>query len=133
MASPEDTEENIAALAARGVPELEVLVWQQTPLFLSETPPVVGEGQKPPWRLVNRRGAHLITHRLDNRWVTVAAEPFCLAGHLPTLQRNGVRWFRADFRWSPPDAISIPACWSALQSGVVPGSSHTANFPRRLA
>ena len=130
VASPEDTEENIAALAASGAPEIEVLAWQQTPLFLSETPPLVGEGQEPPWTLVNRRGNRLITHRLDNRWVTVAEKPFSLAGHLPALQHNGVRWFRADFLWSPAAAVNIPACWSAMQSGRALDTVHEGNFLR---
>ena len=132
VASPEDTEENIASLTVCGAPDVEVLVWQQTPLFLSETPPVAGEKAEPPWTLVNRRGSRLITHRLDNRWVTVAEKPLCLAGHLPALRRNGVRWFRTDFLWSPPAAGRIPACWSAMQSGRVPDSFHTANFLREL-
>jgi putative protease len=132
VASPEDTEENMAALAAHGAPEIEALVWQQTPLFLSETPPLAGEGREPPWTLVNRRGGRLITHRLDNRWATVAEKPFSLAGHLPALRRHGVRWFRADFLWSPPDAVCIPDCWSAVQSGRILEAVHEGNFLRGL-
>ncbi|MEI8243394.1 MAG: U32 family peptidase [bacterium] len=132
VASPEDTEENIAALAARGAPAIEVLAWQQTPLFLSETPPALGGEPEAPWPLVNRRGNRLFTHRLDNRWVTIAEAPFCLAGHLPDLRRHGVRWFRADFLWSLPH-MDITACWSALQAGHPIAGAHTANFSRGLA
>jgi len=132
VASPEDTEENMAALAVSGAPEIEALAWQQTPLFLSETPPLIGEGHEPPWTLVNRRGGRFITHRLDNRWVTVAEKPFALSGHLPALQRHGVRWFRADFLWSPPGAVCIPTCWSAVQSGRMPEAVHEGNFLRGL-
>jgi len=132
VASPEDTEANITALAAYGAPEIEVLVWQQTPLFVSETPPMVGAGQPSPWTLVNRRGGRMITHRLDNRWVTVAEKPFSLAGHLHGLQRHGVRWFRMDFLWSPPDAVCLPTCWSAVQSGRIPDAVHEGNFLRGL-
>jgi putative protease len=132
VASPEDTEENIAALAAHGAPALEVLAWQQTPLFLSETPPTLGGESGPPGALVNRRGNRLFTHRLDNRWVTIAESPFCLAGHLPALQRHGVRWFRADFLWSLPQ-LDVTACWAALQAGQPIAGTHTANYSRSLS
>ncbi len=130
VASPEDTGENIAALATGGRPEIEALAWQQTPLFISETPPLVNSASPPPWTHINRRGTRLITHRVDNRWVTIAETPFGLAGQLPALQRQGVRWFRADFLWSLPDAMDIPACWNALQAGHLPQPLHTANFLR---
>jgi len=133
VASPEDSDENIAALAAHAKPEIEALVRQQTPLFISETRPIVDAGAEPPWTLVNRRGARLITHRMDNRWVTVGEIPFGLAEHVPALQRHGVRWFRADFLWSPPGAIDIPTCLSAFQSGRGPYAMHTANHLRGLS
>jgi len=132
VASPEDTEENLAAFAAHGAPEIEALAWQQTPLFLSETPPLAGEEREPPWTLVNRRGGRFITHRLDNRWVTVAEKPFSLSGHLPALRRHCVRWFRADFLWSPPGAVCLPAFWSAVQSGRMAEAVHEGNFLRGL-
>ena len=133
VASPEDTEENIFALASRRAPELEVLAWQQTPLFISETPPLVGEKNAPPWTLVNRRGGRLNTHRLDNRWVTIAEVPFCVAAHLPALQRHGVSWFRADFLWSLPAAGTIASCWEELRAGRTPESAHMGNYQRGLA
>ena len=133
VASPEDTEANLAVLAAQAAPAMEVLAWQQTPLFLSETRPLVEAGDGPPWTLTNRRGEQLTTHLLDRRWITVADKPFCLAGHLPALQRQGVHWFRADFLWSPPPASRIPACWEALRAGRTPELFHTANVTHALA
>ena len=108
VAAPEDTEENIASFASQEGPEVEVLAWQHTPLFLSETPPMVASERPPPWRLVNRRGGRLVVHRLDNRWVTVAEESFSQAAALPVLRRNSVRWFRTDFLWSPPNLPGLP-------------------------
>jgi putative protease len=132
VASPEDSAQNLAELAAADGPALEVLAWQQTPLLLSETPPVLEGSPEPPWTLVDRRGGRLLTHRVDARWVTVAAEPFCLAAHLAALRRDGVRWFRADFLWSPPGAVRPADVWRELQAGRVPGTCHTGNFQRQL-
>ena len=135
VASPEDTAENLAALAASGGPELEVVVWQHTPLFLSETAPVTAGAAAPEDGIVfeDRRGGRIITRRLDGRWVTVAREPFCLAAHLDALRRAGVRWFRADFSWSPAGAAEPAAAWRDLRGGRAPAGTHTANFSRGLA
>ena len=108
VAAPEDTEENIAAFASQEGPEVEVLAWQHTPLFLSETPPLVASERPPPWTLASRRGGRLVVNRLDNRWVTVAEEPFSQIDALPRLHRSGVRWFRTDFLWSPPNLPGLP-------------------------
>ncbi len=135
VASPEDVEANIVALAGVPGPAIEVLVWQHTPLFISETAPVLTReaSREAPLMFVNRRGGRVITRVIDARWVTVAEEPFCLAAHQAGLQRAGIRWFRADFAWSPPDTVRLPACWDDLLSGHAPAASHTANFLRGLA
>ena len=132
VASPEDTEENIFAFMAHGAPDVEMLVWQQTPLFLSETPPVLSAGGQSPWTLVNRRGNRIITHSMDQRWVTVAETPFCLSAHQPELHRKGVRWFRADFLWSP-DLSHLATCWEDLRAGRTPAPVHQGNFQRGLS
>ena len=133
VASPEDTQENLLALAACAQPAIEVLAWQQPPLFLSETPPQASTGEQPPWTWVNRRGQRIVTHNLDNRWVTVAETPFCLAAHLPVLQRHGVTWFRADFLWSPPTTVRMATIWNELRAGPTPEPAHQGNYLRGLA
>ena len=110
-----------------------MLAWQQTPLFLSETPPVVDPAQSAPWTLTNRRGGRLITHPIDHRWITIAEKPFSLAGQIAASSLNRLHWFRADFTWSPLATTDIPAIWSTLQSGQSPTAAHTANFLRGLA
>lgn len=135
VASPEDTQSNIVALAAAPGPAVEVLVWQQTPLFISETAPVSAHATPAdaPRVFANRRGSHVITHQIDGRWITVAKHPFCLADHQAGLERAGIRWFRADFAWSPPGTPALPRCWDDLLSGHAPAASHTGNFLRGLA
>ena len=134
VASPEDTADNIAALATAGGPEMEVIVWQNTPLFLSETAPAVKPSpDAASQNFVNRRGGCVTTHRVDGRWITIAEEPLCLIDHVASLRRDGVNWLRADFSWSPQEAVSIALCWDDLRAGRAPARSHTANFLRGLA
>lgn len=131
VTSPEDTEENIAAWMGREGPSAEVLVWQQTPLFLSETQPMAEP--LPPgdrWVFAGRRGGRLETHRVDNRWVTVADTPFCIAGQVPSLRQMGAEWFRVDFAWSPPETAGLTTCWNRLRAGKVPPATHTGNYLR---
>ncbi len=134
VASPEDSETNLAALVGAEGPAVEALVWQQTPLFISETAPVT-PGAAPDEAatiFVNRRGGRVMTYRRDARWVTVAQSPFCLAGHMEDLRRRGVRYARADFSWSPPGAVAVREVWEALRDGRTPAGTHTANFRRVL-
>jgi putative protease len=131
VASPEDSGENLLALAAAPGPTMEVLAWQQTPLFIAETAPLLPGA--PPWRLTTRRGSQLYTHVVDHRWVTIAEEPFGLAAHLPTLQHQGIHWCRADFLWTPPATLHLPTCWQAIQAGTLRPLPALANFSRGLA
>lgn len=131
VTSPEDTGENIAAWMGQPGPAAEVLVWQQTPLFLSETPPLaepIPPGHR--WAFAGRRGGRLETRRVEDRWVTVADSPFCIAGHIPSLRRMGAEWFRVDFAWSPPDAAGLTTCWNRLRAGKAPRATHAGNYLR---
>ena len=133
VSSPEETKENLAAWMGRDGPTAEILVWQQTPLFISETPPLA-EPSSPGnrWIFANRRHARFETHRVDNRWVTVAEDAFCLAGQLAAIERIGACRFRVDFAWSPFDAARLATCWQDLRSGRIPTATHAANFLRGL-
>jgi hypothetical protein len=82
------------------------------------------------WVFADRRGGRLETHRVDNRWATVADSPFCIAGHVSALRKMGAEWFRADFAWSPPDTAILATCWNDLRAGRVPPDTHPGNFLR---
>lgn len=70
VASPENTPENLAFLAASGF-DVEFLAEQSTPLFLSLTRPAAAD----PSRLIGVKGEEYAAYRVDNLWTTVRAKP----------------------------------------------------------
>jgi len=130
--SPENSLANIRALMQDRTPHAvpELLVYQHTPLFISETAPCLPQAQQEPAiPLVNRRGKTFTSRLLDGRWITVLDTPFCLADRTAD---TGLGAFRIDLSWSP-DAVLRASLIHAVRSGQLPGPTHTANFDRDLA
>jgi putative protease len=132
VTSPEETEANLTACADPMA--IEALVFQLTPLFISQTPPCDGPSGPPagPVEWGNRRGQTMHTFPLDGRWITIGARPFSCADAIPGLQRLGVRRFRCDWSWRPSDPAGLTAAWRAVRRGETPAGSHPANFHRGL-
>jgi U32 family peptidase len=132
VTSPEDTEANLTLCADVGM--IEALVFQLTPLFISQTPPCTGSGDPPSGSVAfaDRRGQTLHTCSLDGRWITTGGRPFSCADAIPGLQRLGIRHFRCDWSWQPSDPTVLTAAWRAVRCGETPSGSHSANFRRRL-
>lgn len=110
--SPENSRENLNALlaldrkSALPLPTLEVLAYQDTPLFIAETAPHLDSPT--PIQLTNRRGQNFITQRIDRRWVTTAATPTIAHAPLTTPPPQCLRY---DLSWSLPHAyhtIALP-------------------------
>ena len=128
--SPELDLAGIRALAG-STPAPELLAYQHTPLFISETAPCFPEAAAAGrLTLFDRRGRTLLVHRLDNRWVTVSETPLCLAGH---LAETACPRLRVDLSWSPDDAPdALPEIITALRTDRPLHSAHTANLLRKL-
>jgi len=118
-------------LLADSTPVPELIVYQHTPLFISETAPCFPEATpEPPLTLLARRKQTLVTQHLDGRWVTANEAPLCLAGH---LAETTCTRFRIDLSWSPdplPDAL--PEILHALRANTPLPATHTANLTRGL-
>ena len=96
--SPECDLANMCALAESALPA-ELLVYQQVPLFISETQPCVegGLSSDEATSLTDRRGRVFMTHEMDGRWITNASIPLdrrTEAQQLPFLRT------RVDLSWS---------------------------------
>jgi putative protease len=96
--SPECDLANMCALAESALPA-ELLVYQQVPLFISETQPCVegGLSSDEATSLTDRRGRVFVTHEMDGRWITNASIPLDRrneAQQLPFLRT------RVDLSWS---------------------------------
>jgi putative protease len=129
--SPENSGANLRALCARQAqPSVEVIAYQHTPLFISETPPAVplpaGAAACAHTRIADRRGRAFTVQRLDARWITVSDAPFCIADR---LVETGARRFRIDLSWSP-DAACTAETLAAVRAGRTLPNTQTANFDR---
>ena len=127
--SPELDLATIRTLASHANPVPELIAYQHTPLFISETAPCIPEtAAASPLALADRRNRAFITHHLDGRWVTVSASPLCLAGYLAQTLCTRLR---IDLSWSPdPAHRALPATLRALRADTPLPSSHTANLLR---
>ncbi len=147
--SPEITLETLRELCAasrsRPAPEPELIVYQHTPLFISETAPCLPHlapttetrGASGPGAaqtavtLTDRRKRSFVTRLTDQRWITVWDSPYCLAGHLPAARAAGVSRFRIDLSWSP-EPENVYAAIQPVRNGQPPAGTHAAHFGRSL-
>ncbi len=76
VVSPECDMKNTCALVEALIPA-EGLIYQYSPLFISETAPCVeGVSEETDLTFTDRRGNGFISHLYDRRWVTTAALPW---------------------------------------------------------
>jgi len=136
VTSPEETQENLIACveAGAGAGAVEALVFQLTPLFISQTPPVTGsEGARTgPVSFADRRGRTLHTFPLDGRWITTDERPFACVDVIPTLLGVGIGLFRCDWSWYPAAPAAIASAWGAVRRDDTPPGSHAGNVHRGL-
>jgi hypothetical protein len=132
VCSPEDSLANLCALAAQRPPEAEIILFQHTPLFLSETPPLFRPGGDLPLALRDRQGRRYLCFRRGRLVVTVAERPFCAVASWPELRAAGARRARVDFRWLPLDPAARRRYWCDLRGGRASRPRHTGNLQRGL-
>ena len=124
--SPEDTFENMKRLLGEFGERATVLVYQDTPLFISETCATAaveghclgGEScQSVERQVVSSAGEPVLLIQRQCRTYAVGRTPYCLARRLDVLREAGARRFRADFiirRYEPAEVRGI---WRALRKG----------------
>ena len=122
--SPENNRDNLHALCASSdIPE--VLAYQHTPLFISETAPDLPLAA-PETHLTDRRKRAFTVQQIDGRWITVLDAPFCIADR---LAETGATRFRIDLSWSPVSACTSETI-AIIRAGRTPLNAHVANFDR---
>jgi len=130
--SPEDDAANMAGLVRALDGRVVVVVFQYTPLFLSETAPEIAGGLSDGLRLKARAGRAYRTWRDGRLFVTTDERPFCLSGGLTALREAGARQFRVDLTYAPPDPAAAAEVWRAVRAGRCPPHSHDGNYQRGL-
>jgi putative protease len=139
--SPEDGLDNFRPLLQRLGERAVVIVYQDAPLFISESCPeatraggCVGPSQCrfSQVELVSDAGEHVISVNRRCRTYTLNRHPFCRSMRLAALRQAGARRLRADFIYRPYAADEVCRLWRALRAGhTVPGT-HIGNFDRGL-
>ena len=125
--SSELDEQAVDALLAHCALRPELLLFQHTPLFLSETAPCIAASEKTV--LTNRHGDKLMVCPRNGHWHTVSTIPFSLAG--TQLAETGIDG-RIDFSWSPDGTDFNAILRELVKEGALSIPTHTANFKRTL-
>jgi putative protease len=141
--SPEDERANLCALLKTLGPRATVIVYQQTPLFISESCPqaglaggcpATGECSREEWRMESGRGQRLLVSRRGCRCTIRLEAPFCLAGRIAELAQAGACCFRVDCSHGPRLPGELRGLWRRLRAGqvLVNSEGHEGNYERGL-
>lgn len=139
--SPEDGRANIASLVNEFGKAATVIVYQDTPLFLSEScvnANLAGKcaGKGCDWEAISMRlaGGEWVLAMNDRcRTVVVNSVPYCLSGRLDELRKMGVRSVRVDFVWRLYAPEEVSELWRRIRKGDSTVKGYLGNFERGLA
>jgi len=135
--SPEDGFENLRELLDEFSADAVVIVYQDTPLMISES--CIFASEKCSYSNMCKfrelffsapRGEEIRVISRNCRSTVLNKQPFCLSAHLKELANAGAVNFRADFinrGYSEKEMLDI---WRRLRSGAQNISGHIGNFKR---
>jgi putative protease len=139
--SPEDGLANLKPLLAEFGARAQVVVYQDTPLFLAESCayanliggcPGKADCQFESMELVSSHGEKVTALDYHCRTIVLDQGPFCLSPRLGELAAAGAVCLRADFVYRRYGAAEVRERWRRVRAGrPVPGG-HAANFDRGL-
>ncbi len=137
--SPEDGKENLRELTADFPGRAVAIVFQDTPLMISEACVMQrdacnnnGRCGAGVLRLESSFGEKIRVIRRGCRMIVINEKPFCLGGRIGELTVSGVTRLRADFlyrEYSPGKAREL---WRRLRMNETVPETHTGNFDRGL-
>lgn len=148
--SPEDSLENMKELLAAHATQAVVVVYQDTPLFISEACASAsaagcagaarcayakhnhGKTNALALRVKSRTGSSYLVLQHQCRTLVVNAVPFCLANELEKLRSAGACLFRADFVNRPYSAEQVAGIWRELRGSSISFAVHEGNFARTI-
>lgn len=138
--SPEDGRQNLGRMLAGLGSAARVIVYQDTPLFISEAC-VVENWQDhcadkqtcgPVLELISAFGDRVVATTRQGRTVVVNQKPYCLAAYLPALAAAGTRRLRADFMYRDYTPTQVRERWRQLRAGRPLPGTQPGNFERGL-
>jgi putative protease len=124
--SPDDSRENMLPLLKQFGEQATVIVYQDTPLFISENCALAAQAQHCPaspdcrtlereWESGTGEPVRMIQHGC--RTLAINEVPFSLASRLGELQKAGARYIRADFINRRYEPALVCERWRALRQG----------------
>ncbi len=138
--SPDDDRHNIKGLIKQFPDRATIIVYQDTPLFISEncalaamerTCPADPDCRDSERDWVSGSGENVRLVQQGCRTLLLNQVPFCLSKRLSELREMGARHFRADFINRRYDPAKVRAIWLALRQGdTIRG--HEGNFARGM-
>ncbi len=126
--SPENNEANVRALISQYGDRIVLPIYQDTPLFISESCPqsalarqgTVGGCQEcAEDEYVSRSNEKVTVLHRGCRTVVINRDPLCLAARVDVLKRLGLQYVRVDFVWRQYNADLALSVWRRLRSGGV--------------
>ncbi len=139
--SPEDGFANMRKLLAEFGDRAAVIVYQDTPLMISESCAWTAAGGKcrgpkgcrfATIDASSERSGGILILNVGCRTVVIGKRPLCIASRLRELAAAGAKILRAEFAWRPYDPDRVRDIFRSLRAGLdIPGS-HPANFDRGL-
>jgi len=137
--SPENGLENMRALLEKHASNATVLVYQDTPLMISETCVFASKKCSYPhacnfreMMFSSARAGKIRMAHHGCRLVVLNNQPFCLGTHLAELAEAGAVFLRADFMYRVYSEKTMIDLWRRFRSGAEFSMGHTANFKRGL-
>jgi putative protease len=149
--SPEDNFLNLSELLRFLGSRAQLIVYQDTPLYLSQTcaqatwtgscpASAKGEGAYgpetcrhcAPLEICSESNQGFITLRRASRSVTINQHAFCLGPHIPQLITAGAKRLRADFIYRNYEAEDVARIWRLLRKGGSVSGCHDGNFGRAI-
>ncbi len=137
--STEDSRENLARLLGQLGAAASVVVFEDSPLFLSESCPyaTLRGGCPGPARcdfetmeLSSSHGGGVQVLNERCRSVTIGLEPYNLSPHLAALVAAGARSLRVHFMHREYEAEEARAIWRAFRQSQVVRPGHSGSFAR---
>jgi hypothetical protein len=137
--STEDVRSNVAALLAQLGPAASVVVYEDSPLFISESCPYanLAGGCPGPARctfermeLTSSHGGKALVVNERCRSFTLNEVPYNLSPRVPALRASGARHLRVHFLHRPYAPEQARAIWRALRRGEPVRPGHTGSFDR---
>ncbi len=138
--SPETDRHTLLSLARQFPEQSTLIVYQDTPLFISENCALAAmsgrcpagpdcRGSERDW--ISASGENVRLVQQGCRTILISHTPFCLSGRIKELRASGARHFRADFVWRQYEPSEVRGILRKLLRGD-PVRGHEGNFSRGL-